>query len=70
VKQFIFLTASAICGVKTETSGLESCRNTRRNLSDHAALHHELLTTLLSRGIQIGEMSKLGWLIALVKQAI
>jgi hypothetical protein len=32
-------------------------------------LIYELETSLMMRGIQIGEMSKLGWLIGLVKQA-
>jgi hypothetical protein len=33
-----------------------------KNLSHHADLC-ELVTSLLIRGIQMGEMSKLGWLI-------
>jgi hypothetical protein len=39
------------------------------NLSRYTDLC-ELETTLLMRGIQIGEMSKLGWLIGLIKRAI
>jgi hypothetical protein len=39
-------------------------------MSDHTNLPCELLTSLLMRGIQMGEMSKLGWLIGLVKHAI
>jgi hypothetical protein len=39
-------------------------------MSDHTDLPCELLTSLLIRGIQMGEMSKLGWLIGLVKHAI
>jgi hypothetical protein len=35
-----------------------------KNLSHHAYLPCELLTSLLIRGIQMGEMSKLGWLIS------
>jgi hypothetical protein len=41
-----------------------------KNLSDHADLPCDSLTSLLIRGIQMGEMSKLGWLIGLVKLAI
>jgi hypothetical protein len=41
-----------------------------KNLADHTDLPCELLTSLLIRGIQMGEMSKLGWLIGLVKHAI
>jgi hypothetical protein len=41
------------------------------NLSRHTDLLCELETLLLIRGIQIGEMSKLGWLmIGLIKHAI
>jgi hypothetical protein len=40
------------------------------NLSRHTDLLCELVTSFLMRGIQIGEMSKLGWLIGLVKHAI
>jgi hypothetical protein len=36
----------------------------------HVIQIFELETSLLMRGIQIGEMSKLGWLIGLVKHAI
>jgi hypothetical protein len=41
-----------------------------KNLSDHADLSCELLTSLLIRGIQMGEMSELCWLIGLVKYAL
>jgi hypothetical protein len=41
-----------------------------KNLSDHTDLPCELLTSLLIRGIQMGGISKLGWLIELVKHAI
>jgi hypothetical protein len=41
-----------------------------KNLSRHTDLLGELETSLLRRGIQIGEMFKLGWLIGLVKHAI
>jgi hypothetical protein len=41
-----------------------------KNLSRNADLLCEIETSLLTRGIQIGEMSKLGWLIGLVKHAI
>jgi hypothetical protein len=41
-----------------------------KNLSDHADLLRELLTSLLIRRIHMGEASKLGRLIGLVKHAI
>jgi hypothetical protein len=41
-----------------------------KNLSRHTDLLCELETSLLTRGIHMGEMSKLGWLIGLVKHAI
>jgi hypothetical protein len=41
-----------------------------KNLSRHRDLLCEIEISLLMRGIQIGEMSKLGWLIGLVKHAI
>jgi hypothetical protein len=40
-----------------------------KNLSRHTHLLCELETSLLMTGIQIREMSKLGWLIGLVKHA-
>jgi hypothetical protein len=40
-----------------------------KNLPHHTDLS-ELETSLLLRKIQMGEMSKLGWLIGLVKHAI
>jgi hypothetical protein len=61
----ILPTASAICGVKPEHSRLKPYGN----LSHHADLICELVTSLLIRGIQMGEMSKSGWLIGLVKHA-
>jgi hypothetical protein len=39
-------------------------------MSDHTNLPCELLTSLLRRGIQMGEMSKLGRLIGSAKHAI
>jgi hypothetical protein len=39
------------------------------NLSRHTDLLSELETSLLKGGIQKGEMSKLGWVIVLVKHA-
>jgi hypothetical protein len=41
-----------------------------KNLSYHADLLREMLTSLLMRGIQMGEMFKLVWLIGLVKHTI
>jgi hypothetical protein len=41
-----------------------------KNLSRHTDLLCELVTPLLIRGIQIGEMSNFIWLIILVKHAI
>jgi hypothetical protein len=40
------------------------------HLLRHTDLLCEIETSLLMRGIQIGEMSKLGWLIRLVEHAI
>jgi hypothetical protein len=40
------------------------------NLACHTDLLCELETSLLMRGIQIGEMFKVGWLIGLAKHAI
>jgi hypothetical protein len=40
-----------------------------KNRSRHTDLLCELETPLLIRGIQIGEISELGWLIGLVKHA-
>jgi hypothetical protein len=40
-----------------------------KNLSRHIAVC-ELVTSLLIKGIQMGGMSRLGWLIGLVKHAI
>jgi hypothetical protein len=41
-----------------------------KNLSRHTDLLCELQTPLLTRGIQIGEMPKLDWLIGLLKYSI
>jgi hypothetical protein len=41
-----------------------------KNLLHHTDLHFVLVTSLLIKGIQMGEMSKLGWLIGLVVHAI
>jgi hypothetical protein len=41
-----------------------------KKLSCHTDLFCKLETSLLMRRIQIGEMSKLGWMIGLVKHAI
>jgi hypothetical protein len=41
-----------------------------KNLSRHTYLLCEFGTSLLMKGIQIGDVSKLGWLIGLVKHAI
>jgi hypothetical protein len=50
-------------------SGSKTIQIPMKNLSDHAASPCELLTSLLTREIQMGEISKLGWLIGLVKRA-
>jgi hypothetical protein len=39
-------------------------------MSHHTDVVCEMVTSLLIRGIRIGEMSKLGWWIGLVKHAI
>jgi hypothetical protein len=41
-----------------------------KNLSHPTDLFCELVTSLLIRGIQMGEISKVGWLIGLVKHAM
>jgi hypothetical protein len=41
-----------------------------KHLLHNTNLLCEMVTSLLIRGIQMGEMSKLGWLIGLVKHAI
>jgi hypothetical protein len=41
-----------------------------KNLSRHTDLLCELETSLLMKGIQIGEITKLGWPIGLVKHVI
>jgi hypothetical protein len=41
-----------------------------KNLSRHTDLLCELQTSLLLTGIEVGEISKLGWLIGLVRHAI
>jgi hypothetical protein len=43
---------------------------TNEHLSRHIDLLCEMLTSLLIMGIQMGEMSKLGWLIRSIEQAI
>jgi hypothetical protein len=41
-----------------------------KNLARHADFPCELIASWLIRGIHIGEMTKLGWPIVLVKDAI
>jgi hypothetical protein len=41
----------------------------KESVTSNTKLFCELETSLLMRGIQIGEMSKLGWLIGLVEHA-
>jgi hypothetical protein len=53
------------CHLEIETL----CRSTR-NLSRHADLFCELEPSLLMKGVQIREISKLAWLIGLVKHVI
>jgi hypothetical protein len=61
--------ASAICGVKPEHLRLKPYGNQRR-MVHVIQIFSELENLLLMRGIQIEEMSKLGWLIGVVKHAI
>jgi hypothetical protein len=63
-----FSITSAIYGVKIEQRF--SLLKPEKNKSDYSNLPCELLTSSQIRGIQIGEISKLGWLIGLVKHAI
>jgi hypothetical protein len=55
---------------KTLTLETETLWKPMKDLPRHTELLCELETLLLMRGIQIGEMSKLGWLIGLVEHAI
>jgi hypothetical protein len=57
---------SAICGGETETT---RCRELVDNLSGHNDLFGSVNSSLIS-GIRIGKMSKLGWLIGLLKHAV
>jgi hypothetical protein len=41
-----------------------------KNLSDHSDLPCELLILKLIQGLHVGEISRLGWLIRLIKHAI
>jgi hypothetical protein len=52
-----------------EHSGLNPYRNPWR-ICHTILIFSELVTSLLIRGIQMGEMSKLGWLIRLIKHAM
>jgi hypothetical protein len=61
-------TAGAICGVETDSKALNIWKPTK-DLSPHTDLF-ELITSLLIRGIQMGEVTRVGWLIVLVKQDI
>jgi hypothetical protein len=61
--------ASAICGVKPQHSRLEHNRNPWR-FCHVIHIFSELVTSLLIRGTQMGEMSRLVWLIGLVEHAI
>jgi hypothetical protein len=67
-KRHLVSNVSAIYGAKSEHPRLNSYGNPQ-NLSRHTDLLCELETSLLMRGVQIGEMSRLGWLIV-VKHAI
>lgn len=40
-----------------------------KNLSDHTDLPYALLPSLPISGIRVGQISKLGWLMGLVKHA-
>jgi hypothetical protein len=61
-------TASAICEVKIEHARLKRIKP-MKNLSHHADLI-ELVTSLLTRGIQMGLTPELGWLIGMHKLAM
>jgi hypothetical protein len=54
-------TANFICGVKIEHARLKRIIS-MKNLLRHSDFFG-LVTSLLIRGIQMGDMSKLGWLI-------
>jgi hypothetical protein len=57
-----------ICGVRTVHARLTPTKP-NKNLLGHSDIF-ELITSLLIRWIQMWEMSKLGWLIGLVKHAL
>jgi hypothetical protein len=61
-------TASAICEVKTDHSTLKPIESSEESLMSYCLC--ELVTSLLITGIHMGETSKLGWLIGLVKHSI
>jgi hypothetical protein len=59
--------ASDICGVKTEHARFKRVK--LKNLSRHTDVF-DVVSSSLMKGIQMGEMFKLGWLIGSVKHAI
>lgn len=61
-------TARAIFGVKTEHSELKPYRNRGESVT-HTDLLCELVTSVLMKGIQMGGIWRLGWLIGLVKHS-
>jgi hypothetical protein len=65
---YVVSTASVICGVKPEHSR-QTLWKSMKNLSRYTDILCELETSLLMRGIYIGEMSKLVWPIGLVNWA-
>jgi hypothetical protein len=56
-----------IRGLKTEPQDHEILLKPMKNLSHHTDLLCDLVTSLLIKGIQMREMSKLVWLLGLVK---
>jgi hypothetical protein len=60
--------ACVICGVNIEHAKLKGIKP-MKNLSRHTELF-ELVTSSLKKGMQMGKMSKLSWLIGFVKHAI
>jgi hypothetical protein len=55
--------------IKNWTFGTETLNKAMNNLPRHTAFY-ELVTSLLTRGIQMGDITKLRWLTGLVKHTI
>jgi hypothetical protein len=61
-------TTAAICGVKPNHSGLKRTETYEKSVTSYRSL--SIGNLVADKGIQMGEMSKLVWLIGFVKHAI